>query len=186
MHMINIFRSFFFLLLAEASLILLSCTGHEAGHHVNPAVRTTAPGSAPAIAPGIAARPKHLNKPHSHFQDILSIRLPAAVFYYPDSLQLEKVKSILDTMVYKGIMHDYFYQMRYAHITMKKSWPGMTVMDARNCRYIQFIRKDGSRDCIDLDTKNDLYGLIVSEEGKSPIQVDLTNLETQVSFYLKK
>src|SRR5688572_5021139 len=54
-------------------------------------------------------------KPPTIFSDTLKIDSQAAVFYYPDSLQLEKIKARLDTSTFNAIMHEYFYQLRYVH-----------------------------------------------------------------------
>ncbi len=131
-------------------------------------------------------RPKHISKPPSHYGDTLVVDKPAAVFYYPDSLQLENIKSLLDTNVYKGIMHDYFFQMRYGHITIKKTWPQLCIIDAKQCRYLLFRMQGSSQHVIDLDSISDVYGLFVFGKNKNPLLVDLTNLNTQVSFYLQK
>ena len=82
-------------------------------------------------------------------------------------------------------MHDYFFQMRYAHIAMKKNWPGLAIIESKRYRYLLFNKKDGSRECVDLDKKDDAYGLFVFDGKKSPLVVDLANTETQVSDYLK-
>jgi len=43
-----------------------------------------------------------MEKPPSTSQDSLKIDVSAAVFFSPDSVQLEKVKDSLDTSVYKA------------------------------------------------------------------------------------
>jgi hypothetical protein len=132
------------------------------------------------------ARPKHVQKPPAAFQDTLIIKSQAAVFYYPDSIQILKIKDSLDSSVYKGIMHSYFYQLRNAHIVLNKLWPKLKIYDAKKFRYLLFIEKDADNFCIDLNKKNELYGLIVFSKKKQPEDVDMTNLETQISFYLKE
>src|SRR5438067_1770344 len=76
---------------------------------------------------------KSLIKPPSAYAGIFVVNSPEAVFYYPDSVQLKKIKSTLDTGVYTGIMHDYFFQMRYAHIALKKNWPLLAIAECKNC-----------------------------------------------------
>ncbi|HWB24044.1 MAG TPA: hypothetical protein VG738_01130 [Chitinophagaceae bacterium] len=134
----------------------------------------------------VAGRAKFIKKPAATYQDTVIVDSPAAVFYYADTAQLEKIKAQVDTTVYKGIMHDYFFQMRYDHITIKKLWPKLKIMDCKNCRYLLFTRKKGEKECIDLNTKNDAFGLFVFDGIKSPEEVDMTNMETEFSFYLKK
>ncbi len=124
-------------------------------------------------------------KPPATFQDTLLIDFSAAVFYYPDSVQLQKIKAETDTMTYNGLMHEYFYQMRNAAGTIKKNWPGLLITHAKKYRFLLFKKNNGSSVCLDLDTKNDPYGLIVFNRQKDPLLADMTNLETDISFYLK-
>ncbi len=127
-----------------------------------------------------------LLKPPSTFKDTMKINFPAAVFYLPDSIQLSKIKAQTNSIVFDGSMHEFFYQMRNARIVIKKLWPSLRVIEAKNYRYILFIKKNKEQTCIDLNTKNDAYGLFVFEGLKPPLFVDMTNLETVISVYLKE
>ena len=129
---------------------------------------------------------KILTKPPSTYTDTLIINFPAAVFYQPDSLQLSKIKAQSDSMAFDGSMHEYFYQMRNARMVIKKSWPRLKITETKNYRYLLFIKNDDTLEYIDLNTKNDTHGLFVFDGKKSPVPVDMTNIETEVSFYLKK
>ena len=51
--------------------------------------------------------------------------------------------------------------------------------------YILFIKKDNATECVDLDRKPDASGLLVFSQKKPPLTVDMMNIETEVSFYLK-
>jgi len=88
-------------------------------------------------------------------------------------------------MAYDGMMHEYFYQMRNAANTIKKNWPALLITYAKHHRFLLFKKNNGTSVCLDLDTKNDAYGLIVFNRHKDPLPVDMTNLETAISFYLK-
>jgi len=126
------------------------------------------------------------NKPSSTFSDTLKINSSAAVFYSPDSLQLEKIKSVTDTRVYEGSMHEYYYLMRNAHFVIKKNMPQLKIIEAKNVRYLLFINADKSENCIDLDTKNDAYGLFVFDRQKPPRLLDMANIESELGFYFSK
>ena len=128
----------------------------------------------------------HKTKPPASFSDTLKISETAAVFYYPDSLQLEKIKAVTDTNIFKSSMHEYFYQMRNARIVFKKSLPEIKIVDARNVRYLLFIYNDSKTDCIDLDSKNDAYGLILFNRQKPPFVSDMTNIESEAGLYFSK
>jgi len=128
----------------------------------------------------------HKTKPPGNFPDTLKITETAAVFYYPDSLQLEKIKAVTDTNIFNSSMHEYFYQMRNARIVLKKSLPEIKIVDARNVRYLLFIYSDNKTDCIDLNSKNDAYGLILFNRQKPPLISDMTNIESEAGLYFAK
>ena len=124
-------------------------------------------------------------KPPSFYQDTLKIRVPATVFFYPDSTQLEKIKALTKPLAYSAIIHENFYEVRYAHNVIKKSFPGLKIIEAKNCRYLLFIKKDGSAECRDLDKYADKYGLLVFNGKKSPQLIDMVNLDMQIPIYLR-
>jgi hypothetical protein len=128
---------------------------------------------------------KHTVKPAATYQDTLLINFAAAVFYKPDSLQLLKIKLQTDSMIFDGSMHEFFYQMRNARMVIQKTWPALKITDVKNYRYLLFIAADNTRQCIDLNTKTDACGLLVFSRKKPPLTIDMMNIETAVSFYLK-
>lgn len=125
-------------------------------------------------------------KPPSNFPDTLTITETAAVFYSPDSIQLEKIKAVTDTNIFKSSMHEYFYQMRNARIVLKKNLPEIKIVDARNIRYLLFMYNDNKTDYIDLDSKNDAYGLILFNRQKPPLISDMANIESEAGLYFSK
>lgn len=128
----------------------------------------------------------HKTKPPGNFPDTLKITEAAAVFYSPDSIQLENIKAVTDTNIFKSSMHEYFYQMRNARIVLKKFLPEIKIVDARNIRYLLFIHSDNKSDCIDLDSKNDAYGLILFNRQKPPLISDMANIEGEAGLYFAK
>ena len=131
----------------------------------------------------ISIEKENKSKSPSSFTDTLKINSRSAVFYYPDSIQLEKIKAITEKSIFDGSMHEYFYQVRYAHIALEKHWPEIKIIEAKNIRWLQFVKDDETNEYIDLDTKNDAYGLFVFDPGKSPAQLELTNAESEIGFY---
>jgi len=123
------------------------------------------------------------NKPSSNFLDTLKINFPAAVFYSPDSLQLKKIKSATDARIFDGSMHEYYYLMRNSHFVIKKNLPQLKIIEAKNVRYLLFVGANKKMDCIDLDKKNDPYGLFVFDRKKSPLLLDMANIESELGFY---
>lgn len=82
-------------------------------------------------------------------------------------------------------MHDYFYQMRNGRNVVREAWPALTVIDAKNYRYLLFVKRDDSCQCIDLNAKGDLYGIFLFDGRKDPVLVDMPNIKTALGFYFK-
>jgi hypothetical protein len=126
---------------------------------------------------------KNKTKPSSGYSDTLKIDSRSAIFYYPDSLQLERIKAVTDKNVFDGSMHEYFYQFKYVHNELNKYWPGIKIVEAKNVRYLLFIKADKSSEIIDLDTKYDPYGLFIFDPKKNPVPLELTNAPSEIGFY---
>ncbi len=127
-----------------------------------------------------------LTKPPAGYHDTLKINYPSAVFYHADSLQLQKIKNITDNNIYEGSMHEYFYQMRNARMVLKKNWPGIKIIEAKHVRYLLFKKPDSNSVCIDLNTKNDPYGLFLFDARKNPLLADMMNIDSQLAFYFAR
>lgn len=127
-----------------------------------------------------------INKPPGSFSDTITINFPAAVFYNPDSLQLERIKSILKKMEFESIVHECYYQMRNARMSLKNYWPQIRIIEASKARYLLFIKSDKSKIYIDLDTKNDICGLFLFNQVKNPLLADMPNIDTELELYFRK
>ena len=156
----------------EISLFILSCNDQGARENKNTSVQDL---NQPA-----------LTKPIASFQDTLSVAFPAAIFYHPDSLQIEKIKTITEPAVFDATMHEYFFQMKNAQRSIKRDWPELRIVEAKNVRFLLFRGKDGDSSYIDLNTKNDPYGLFLFQPSKKPRVADMMNIDTELGFYFKK
>ncbi len=125
-------------------------------------------------------------KPASSFSDTLIIQSRSAVFYNPDSLQLQKIKAITENRVYESDVHDCFYQMRNARMVLKKYWPQIHIIETSKTRYLLFIKSDKSKTCIDLDTKGDMCGIFLFDREQDPGLCDMMNIDTALGFYFSK
>lgn len=123
------------------------------------------------------------HKPTGSFSDTLTIQPNSAVFYYPDSLQDLHIKAETDPGVYKSIVHENEYQMRYSRKVLKQYYQRIKIRDAKNIRYLAFHKKDGQYIYLDLNTKNDAYGLLVFDGVQKPELLDMTNVETELGDY---
>jgi hypothetical protein len=128
----NLTRRWWFLFFHVVTVLFVSCS-NSTGHHKTDG--------------GTSDNKDTIHrKPPGSFSDTLTIDFPTAVFYNPDSLQLEKIKAITDTMVFESSMHDCFYQMSYSRNVLQKNWPKIKIVEIRNVRYILFKPADGRSD----------------------------------------
>ncbi len=131
-------------------------------------------------------RPPIIKKPGSSFNDTIIIKAPSAVFYTPDSLQMEKIKTVNEKAVFDMITHDCHYQMQNARIVLKNYWHQLKVVEASKARYLLFIKSDKKKICIDLNDKNDICGIFIFDPKKDPELIDMTNIDTALGFYFEK
>ena len=132
------------------------------------------------------SRKNDRNKPPASYADTLIIDFPAAVFYYPDSLQLEKIKAITDSMILDSAEHDCFFQMRNARMVLKKNLPTVKIIETSKARYLQFMKSDKNIIITDLDTKNDMCGIILFNGMKDPVLIDMMNIDSEWDYYFRK
>ena len=84
------------------------------------------------------------------------------------------------------MLHEYFFQMKNARISIKRDWPGLKIVEAKNVRFLLFQEKEHASTCIDLDTRDDSHGLILFQPGKKPHYADMMNIDTELGYYFKK
>jgi len=131
----------------------------------------------------VSKNPARIKSPGS-FSDTIKIKsFSSAVFYYPDSVQLEKIKASTDKRIFESSMHDYFYQMRYSRIVLKRYFPQIRIIEVKKGRYLLFELKGGQEEYVDLNAKNDACGLFIFDGQKAPRLVDMTNLDSELGFY---
>jgi hypothetical protein len=131
-------------------------------------------------------KPSVVKKPPSSFVDTVIINSRSAVFYNPDTFQLKKIKSTYDKRVYDTQTHDCYYMMQNARNVIREHWPKLPVMEVNKARYLLFIKKDGHRMCIDLNTRSNMCGMYLFDPQKDPVPVDMPNVATWLGFYFEK
>lgn len=125
-------------------------------------------------------------KPPSSFTDTLFITGFSAVFYNPDSLQLEKIKAANPNNVFESMVHDCYFQMRNARMVLKKHWPSVKIIETSRNRFLSFIKdKELGSSTVDLNTNGDMCGLYLFNGTKAPLVIDMTNIETGLADYFK-
>ncbi len=129
--------------------------------------------------------PKHVivQKPPSSFEDTVTIDRESAVFFNPDSLQLEKIRSVNEKNVYGTITHDCYYMMQNARNVIRQHWPRIRIVEVMKARWLLFVKKDKSKMYIDLNARNNICGLFLFDPNKDPEPVDMPNIDTFLGFY---
>jgi hypothetical protein len=127
-----------------------------------------------------------IKKPGSSFSDTIIVIANSAVFYNPDSLQMEKIKAVNEKDVFDMLTHDCHYQMQNARMVIKKYWPQIKIIEDPRVRYLLFVKINKSKICIDLNDKNDICGLFLFDRKKNPVLADMPNINTQLRFYFTK
>jgi hypothetical protein len=128
-------------------------------------------------------RPQIIKKPASSFNDTLIIKSNSAVFYVPDSVQMEKIKNVNQKEVFDLLIHNCHYQMQNARQVIKKDWPKIKIIETSTHRYLLFEKANKDEKCIDLNDKNDICGLFLFDGKKDPALVDMPNIDTQLHLY---
>jgi hypothetical protein len=123
-------------------------------------------------------------KPGSSYHDTLFFDTPIAVFYAPDSLQLEKIKETTEKWMFDGLMHEYEFQFFYSRKILKRDWPQLEIMEIHQARYLIFPGEDGNRDVIDLDKFGEPFGLIIYNGRKKASAIDMPNIEYLLPEYI--
>lgn len=130
-------------------------------------------------------KPVDITKPPGSFSDTLIIRVSAAVFYSPDSLQLVKLKAITSPREFETDTHNSFYQMRNARMVLKKNWPGLKIVETSHARYLLFKKADQQQVLIDLNNQGDMWGIYLFDRKKDPELADMMNIDTFLGFYFQ-
>jgi hypothetical protein len=124
-------------------------------------------------------------KPGTGFTDSVYFDKLVAVFYKPDTVQLEKIKNVTNPMVFNSMVHENFYLMRNARIVLQKYYPHVKIVEATKCRFLLFAVEGKKTTRVDLNERNDAFGLFLSDGKNEPKQVDMNNIDTELGFYFK-
>lgn len=131
-------------------------------------------------------KPLIIKKPGTDFKDTIVIKARSAVFYSPDSVQMEKIKTVNQKVTFDLLIHNCHYQMENARMVIKRYWPQIKIIETSTSRYLLFQMTDKSKVCIDLNDKNNICGLFLFDGKKNPVLVDMPNIDTQLDLYFSK
>jgi hypothetical protein len=127
---------------------------------------------------------KVFQKPPSSYNDTILIDRSCIVYYFPDSMQLEKIRLVTDSAIFNSTMHEFEYLIKNARraVSESKAVEGIPVREVLKARYLLF-RGQGGDSCIDLNTRGDVIGIYLFKPSKWPRAVDLANIDTDLTAY---
>lgn len=115
--------------------------------------------------------------------DTLTIDEKSAVFFQPDSLQIERRKKKAgETDFYAGA-DDYIFYMNSA-LQFLDSVKLKTV-EARDKKYLRFVGRDASQQLIRIDTLSELWGMYFFEPSKTARLANVLDIDESYSSYYK-
>lgn len=114
--------------------------------------------------------------------DTLTIDTKAAVFFQPDSLQMQKRMKEVGEENFRAADDYIYYVNTSAEYLEKKSLP---VIDAKNKKYLKFVMTDKNVQFIKLDTLKELWGMYLFDPKKKPHYADMTVIEDDYKNYFK-
>ena len=126
---------------------------------------------------------ERMKKPASNYPDTIHINAPAAIFYNPDSMQLKKIKEIIERQNFETAIHECFYQMKNARQVITKFYPGIKIIEISNARYLLFHKPGGGHEVVDLDQEDEFCGIFLFDGSQSPQHVQMMNIETELGVY---
>ena len=116
-------------------------------------------------------------------QNILTVDKPCAVFYYPDSLSFEKLNKEMDTASWADYLEDNQTYFSEAHEVAESTDLYSVTTEAA---ILNFIKKDGSKYTVKVDTLEDKWGLFLFDGIHDPKQYSMTDMAPAIDEYLDK
>ena len=115
--------------------------------------------------------------------DTLTIDRKTAVFYQPDSLQMEKRMKKVGEADFRAGADDYIYYVNTSAEYLEKE--GLPVLDAKNKKYLKFVLANKRVQVIKLDTLEELWGMYLFDPKKKAYAADITIIEDEYKSYYK-
>jgi len=115
--------------------------------------------------------------------DTLTIDMKAAVFYQPDSLQMEKRMKEVGEAEFRMGADDYIYYVNMSVEYLEKQ--DLKVYDAKNKKYLKFLLADKRVKVIKLDSLKELWGMYFFDPKKMPYAADMTIIEDEYKNYFE-
>ncbi|HWR33942.1 MAG TPA: hypothetical protein VN451_10460 [Chitinophagaceae bacterium] len=119
----------------------------------------------------------------SNNMDTLTIDKNAAVFYSPDSAQMEKWKKTVGEKDFETVADDWsFYMNSTSEYLQTTTTP---VENASDKKVLKFVKTDKSITLVRLDTLSNYWGVYLFTPAKEPKYADLTMMQDEYKSYFK-
>lgn len=115
--------------------------------------------------------------------DTLTVDAKAAVFYQPDSLQIEARMKEVGEEDFRAGMDDYLYYLNQSWQYLEGQ--GLMLLDAKGKKFIKFVTTHNSIQLVRLDTVPELWGVYLFDPAKGSYHADMTTMEEEYKNYYK-
>ncbi len=115
--------------------------------------------------------------------DTLAIDRKSAVFFQPDSLQMEERMKKVGEKDFRAGADDYIYYINISAEFLEKQ--GLPVLNAKGKKYLKFLTSDKKAELVKLDTLRELWGMYLFDPEKKPHYADIIEIEDDYKSYFK-
>lgn len=152
-------------------LVLVSCKGKSS--KTDEPAKDTASGNTtvvPAVTPVTS-------------KDTLVVDKAAAVYFLPDSAQMEKWKKSVGDKDFSTVTDDWSSYMNSASEYLKTT--STPVVDASGKKVIVFVKSGGAQSLVGIDTISNYWGYYLFDPAKDPQYADITMMQDAYKKYFK-
>ncbi len=156
------------LIISTLTIIFFTACGGKADKKVTPGTDTTAKSATPVVM-------------NNH--DTMVIDKNAAVYYLPDSNQMDKWKLKVGEKDFATVADDWSSYMNSSSEYLKTT--NLPVEDATGKKVLKFIKADKSVTLVGLDTLSNFWGYYLFSTAKEPQFADIIMMEESYKKYFK-
>lgn len=138
----------------------------------------------PDTSGGVTMVQNSNTSPAGNNSDTLTINSRSAVFFQPDSLQIENRKKEAGEANFRAGAGDYIYYINTSVDYLGKQ--ALPVLDAKDMKYLRFVSANGVVKLVKLDTLPDLWGIYLFDPRNSPYYADIIEIEEEFKAYFKE
>ena len=114
--------------------------------------------------------------------DMITIDKRTAVYYSPDSVQVQREVNKEEEEFYTAADDNIYYMSQARHFTDSLK---LNAVDVIGQKFIKFICQDGTSVIIKKDTLQSLWGVYLFDPGKKPMEADMMNIGADYKSYFK-